>query len=368
MKLLFFSQTLKGGGAERVLSNLTNELVKRGHSITIALNDNQTYYKIDDRIVILPQKQRNLYYGNNYIKRIIRRLMQERYNYCHTRYAIKRVRPDIIISFLQCNMLAILLCKGRIPVIHSEHNAYDRKLGLWKMFCRFYLNRFFTKVCVLTQFDQGYACAKGLNNTIVMPNPNTFDSISKDQYDILFPQRKNILACGRVSFWYIKGLDIAIESFARVANRIPGVDLDIVGYGDEKSIEYLKKLADKFEISHRVHFLGQQNEMLSIYRQHKVLILSSRTEGFPMVITEAMSQGCPCIAFERLAFSIISDKIDGLLAKSGDIETFSEYIYELISNNQRCKAYGKAAYKNITRFSVTQIADRWEDLFTLVHS
>ena len=58
-------------------------------------------------------------------------------------------------------------------------------------------------------------------------------------------------------------------------------------------------------------------------RQHRLFVLSSRTEGFPMVITEAMSQGLPCVAFERLASSIINSSIDGWLVKDGNVKELS---------------------------------------------
>lgn len=360
MKLLFFSATLKGGGAERVLVNLTNELVKRGHDITIALNSNESNYEVDPQIKLVSAPSYKRYTGHNIINRLIENFVLKKNNRKHTRNTINAVRPDVIITFLHCNMKAILRYHGNIPIVHSEHNAFDRWVDLKYHFERFFLNRFYDKVLVLTSFDQGFALAKGLKNTIVMPNPNTFTSISQKEYDELFLHRKNILVCGRIQSWYIKGMDIALKAFAKVAELFPNVDLDIAGAGDEDSINALKQLARKLNIESRVRFLGQCGDIKNVMQQHKLFVLSSRTEGFPMVITEAMSQGLPCIAFERLASSIIMDGIDGCLVKNGDINALSKAIIDMIKNEKICRLYGEEGVKNVKRFSRENVAMRWE--------
>lgn len=362
MKLLFFINTLNGGGAERVLSNLTNELVKRGHEITIAINERQIAYELDSRIRIISAPQRRWYQGNNPFKRIIRNIALNKRNRKHTKRVIQMTGPEVIISFMRCNLWSIIRYHKNVPIIHSEHNAYDRRLGLNFYFHRFFVNRFFNKVCVLTSFDQGYALAKGLKNTVVMPNPNTFLPISEEEFDMTFDKRKNVLVCGRISAWRIKGFDLAIKAFARVAQNFPGVDLDIAGSGDDHSKNYLLSLAKKEGVGNRVHLLGQQKDIENVYKQHKVFLLSSRTEGFPMVVTEAMSIGTPCVSFERLSSSIIVNGIDGLLVKDLDVSGLSKALETLLYDDKLRRTYGLEAIKNISRFSSSNVATRWEEM------
>lgn len=363
MKLLFFSNTLKGGGAERVLVNITSELAQRGHDITIALNYNESNYELPSTVNVVGAPEKHWYKGNNILRRFIRNICISRF-YCRfTRNTIQAVHPDVIITFSQCNMLAIIRYHGAIPIIHSEHNAYDRKLRWRNYVNRFYLNRRFDKVFVLTPFDQGYAIARGLNNTIVMPNPNTFNSISSEEYDFLFPQRRNILVCGRTELWKVKGIDIAIKSFASIAEANPEVDLDIVGGCESNTQSFLQRIANEEGVGQRVHFLGQRSDMLDLYRSHKLFLLSSRTEGFPMVISEAMSQGLPCLAFERLALSMIVDGTDGFFAQDGDVEAMAAKMNELLETNELLYDVGLAAKESITRFSQVRVADRWERVF-----
>ena len=358
MRILFFSKKLSGGGAERVLVNLSEELTRRGHEVCIALNQNIIDYDLDSRVQIIEQPDSLV--KKSLLQKVCGKLLSRKKIYTFTRDTIKTIKPDVIITFLHCNMLPIICYHGNIPIIHSEHNAYDRNLGFKYYFERFYLNRFFSKVCVLTPFDSGFANAKGLNNTIVMPNPNTFDSISKDEYSQLFPQRKNILICGRVSDWKVKGMDLALMSFAKIAEQYPDVTLDIVGLFDETSRDYLTKMSYELEIQDQIKFCGQQYNVKEIMQQHQFLILSSRTEGFPMVVTEAMTQGLPCVCFEKLATSIITNGIDGLLVNNNDLDALADALRTMITNKEMRYRMGLESIKNVERFSRKAIVDRWE--------
>ncbi len=93
--------------------------------------------------------------------------------------------------------------------------------------------------------------------------------------------------------------------------------------------------------------------------------MTSRFECFPMVLLEAMSHGVPAVAFACLtgpAF-IINDKVDGLLIEQNDISAMAEAIMNLISNEEKRKAYGDAAYHNISRFSTEKVYVLWQGLF-----
>lgn len=366
MKLLFFSTSLAGGGAERVLANLSSALSKLGHEVIVSINEDRRFYSIDEKVKIIVAPQRRWYSGNNPLFRLIRRVLRNFRDSRHTRNVITTTKPDIIVSFLQCNMSAIIRWHKGIPIINSEHNAYDRKLGLKNYYHRFVLNRFFDKVCVLSTFDIGYASAKMLKNVIYIPNPNTYDSISDVEYNKLFPNRKNILICGRLDAWYVKGFDIAIKVFGKIANIHPSLYLDIVGGGSDDSIEILNKIASKYGVKDRVRFLGQCANMSELYRTHQIFLLTSRTEGFPMVVSEAMSQGLPCISFERLSSHIIIDGRDGILIPNRDENEMLQALLYILTNDTVRYNYGLEGVHNIGRFSPDRVAQMWIKLFNSV--
>ena len=197
-----------------------------------------------------------------------------------------------------------------------------------------------------------------------MPNPNTFESISEEEYKDGFSYRKNILACGRLDIWRVKGFDLAIQVFSILSNDHPDVELDIVGGGSEASIRQLEKIAEQLGVKERVHLLGRRDDVKELMRTHKLFVLSSRTEGFPMVLTEAMSQGMPCVAFERLASSIINDTIDGYLVSNENVIEMSETVSMLLSDDALRYQIGLMATKNVIRFSPENIAIRWEKMFS----
>lgn len=362
MKLLFFISDMGGGGAQRVLVNITNELIARGYEVLVVSNIAGCSYDIDSRVKIRNIPHIDRHNGREGIGELVRKVKNERSRWAFVNQTIRSFEPDVIITFLHCNMLPIIVYHHNIPIIHSEHNAFNRKTSALYCFRRFVLNRQFDKVFVLTPYDKGYAEAKGLHNTIVMPNPNSFETLDENEYKEMFVNRRNILACGRVNQWHIKGFDLAIKAFALIARKFDGIDLDIAGEASEQSIEFLSSLAEREGVRERVHFLGRCSNIRDLMRKHQVFMLSSRTEGFPMVITEAMSQGLPCVSFEGLSSSIIIDGIDGLLIRDGDVDLLSQGMEKIVSNEEMRFNMGLSAIRNVNRFSQSAICDKWESV------
>lgn len=361
MKLLFFINSMEGGGAQRVMSIISSEMAERGHDVTLSLNWPGSTYGINPLVKVISASNLSGNKRRNIVHRLFRYLYNLNSTRKHTRNMIRSVKPDVIITFMFCNMYSVVRYHGNIPIIHSEHNAYDRKNKFEQFIKRFYINRLYNKVFVLTSFDYGFSRAKGLKNTFIMPNPNTFKCISIEEYDHTYQSRKNILVCGRVNQWYVKGFDIAIRAFSLVANKYPCVDLDIAGEGSTEAIANLCKIAEKYGVQERIHFLGQRDDIESVMQYHQIFLLSSRTEGFPMVVTEAMSHGTPCVSFEKLSSSIIVDGIDGTLVKDGDINELASALRDMLNDNLLRYKMGKTAITNVSRFSVKKIGDRWEN-------
>lgn len=360
MKLLFFINSMEGGGAQRVMSIISSEMAERGHDVTLSLNWPGSTYEINPSVKVISAPNLRANKSENIVHRLFRYFYNLNSTRKHTRNMIRSVKPDAIITFMFCNMYSIVRYHGHIPIIHSEHNAYDRKNKFEQFIKRFYINRLYNKVFVLTSFDYGFSRAKGLRNTYIMPNPNTFKCISVEDFDKTYQSRKNILVCGRVNQWYVKGFDLSIKAFSLIADQFLNVDLDIAGEGSADAITNLCKIAEKYGVQDRIHFLGQRDDIESVMQNHQIFLLSSRTEGFPMVVTEAMSHGTPCVSFEKLSSSIIVDGIDGILVKDDDINELASALRNILSNNILRYEMGKTAIKNVSRFSINKIGDRWE--------
>ena len=135
-----------------------------------------------------------------------------------------------------------------------------------------------------------------------------------------------------------------------------------------KLLEFLKKLSQEYGISDKVRFLGQVDDMQSLYRAASVFALPSRLEGFPMVLIEAMSQGCACISFEikEAVYEIIHDRVDGLIVEDGNLTQFADRLSLILQDHSMRIKLGTAAVKNIARFSQDAFLQRWESIINNV--
>ena len=366
MNILFFIHCLIGGGAERVTVKLAEELINRGHNVTIGLTKEIIDYKLPERVKIEIYRKPLSYDGKNILMMKFYALCNHIIEYKKTRDIIRHCNPDIIIASWGSKTMPILRLHGNIPIIASEHNTFDREHTPQERKKRFILNSRFDKVVVLTNYDKEFT-KNYLHNTIVIPNPLTFIPLTQDEYESSIPQRKNILACGRINAYHVKGFDNLIIAFSKVAKSYPGWDLDIAGAGNDESINKLKLLARDNNVESRVHFLGFCSDINDVMKRHSIFALTSRSEGFGMVITEAMAMGCTCVSYALTGPSeIIKDKEDGLLVENQNVDEFSKALEVLMEDDALRKKLGTQALTNVRRFSVDRITNKWEELFRVL--
>ncbi len=351
MRLLFYISSLSGGGAERVMAILCNELVKRGHEIYLTTNTKQTFvYKLDEKVNILSL------YPENYEK--LPKISRTFKLYYSMRSIARQVKPDIIISFMHNVCLAVAGLS--IPVIQSEHTTFARKVSRKFDFERWYINKLAAKVTVLTQYDYDLI-GKSLPRKVVMPNPLTFSPLPS-----VPDKNKTILAVGRLDVWKVKGFDTLIKIWSLVADRYSDWKLDIAGTGTEESLDKLKALTVKWGVTDSVRFLGFRSDVDRLMQQSPIFILTSRYEGFGMVLLEAMSQGCACVSFDCMAGprEIITHNQDGFLVADQDEKEMVEAISLLIEDENLRLKLATEALQKVKRYKSESIVDRWECLFS----
>ncbi len=359
MRLLFFIETMKGGGAERVMAVLTDELAKRGHDITLGtMSSHPPFYPLNERIKLLQIKERT---SNSSLSKIIHKSRWRHF----IRKTIKNEHPDVVISFI-LRLNAIVLVSSLflgVPVIASEHSTFDTKLSLKKRFRRFQINKLADKVTVLTQHDYNYI-GNRLKNKQVMPNPLSFEPLSEYNNN----RKKSIIAAGSLYRSHVKGFDTLIKVWGQIAHLHPDWELIIAGHGSDEDRYALQKLADEYTLSHQFRLIGQVKDLDKKFRESSIFVLSSREEGFGMVLIEAMSQGCACVSFDCKSGprEIITHNVDGILVEDQNKETMQEALSDLIENKEKREALGKQAIRSVHRFSVKNIADKWEMLFMMV--
>lgn len=281
---------------------------------------------------------------------------------------LMQVQPDITVSVLRREINFINDIKDgskKFGEIHFNRKSY-RVFN--KSFLPSYINTFITnqwkksldkqvhrleRFVVLTNEDARNW--KGFNNLSVIPNPITkFPDVVSDC------TRKHAIAVGR--YTWQKGFDMLISAWKSVSERHPDWVLDIYGAGNPAAF---REQAERDGVSSVVHCHEADADIYGRYAESSLFVLSSRYEGFGLVIVEAMATGLPVVSFRCPCGpeDIISDGEDGILVENGNIEKLADAICYLIENVDIRKQYGLKGKINSRRYQEDGIMQKWMELF-----
>jgi len=175
------------------------------------------------------------------------------------------------------------------------------------------------------------------------------------------PEAKVVIAAGRLN--PRKAFDRLLRAWARVAHEWPDWRLDIFGTGPER--DALERLAGELGIGGSARLRGHSAKMPEELAKASLFAMTSRREGFPMVLLEAMSVGLPVVAYDCPTGprDIVTDGVDGYIVPDGDTETLGAVLDRLMADEDRRRALGAAAVKKVARYQLEPLTDRWERLF-----
>ena len=345
MKILFIINHLNAGGAEKILSVLANSFSTMGIEVVIAtVSKKESFYVLSENIKIVHIKRKKVLLP--FVSKVI-----APFNFV---FAIKNmitlVQPDIIISFTTTmNVYSILAAKmTSLPIIASEHTNFHRAKNTFWRYIRQLIYPFADILVVLTDYDkEKYHFVR---HVVRIHNP-----LSLENRHVNIKREKIILAVGRLH--RVKGFDLLLESFARLNQD--EWKLVILGEGSER--EHLESLVKSLKISDQVVIPGLVKDVELFYKKASIFVLSSRAEGFPGTLCEAMGYGCAVVAYDCLTGprDIITHGVDGLLVEAGNIAALTESIQHLIDDTSKMNLVGYNATNIVMRLNVETITKEW---------
>jgi glycosyltransferase involved in cell wall biosynthesis len=163
-----------------------------------------------------------------------------------------------------------------------------------------------------------------------------------------------------------KGFDLLLRAFAKCCRERPDWALTIIGEGEER--DELQALAQNLDIASKVRFTGRVAVPAALLRRADLFVLSSRYEGFPNALLEAMAVGLPVIATDCPSgpAHIVRNDIDGILVPTEDVDALATAMAGLMDDDAWRKRLGASATSVVERFSVERIMEHWDSLLEQV--
>ena len=364
MKITLIIGSLGAGGAERVLTMLANAWAARGWPVTIITLDDGTqtpFYPLAEGVQWTPawaaieESWQPLKRAGNNLRRV--QLL---------RRAIAASEPQVVVSFINIsNIFTILSTRGLgLPLIISERNhpAKHPLARKWHLRRRL-LYPLADRLVIQFNGISSYYPSRIRRRIAVIPNPVS-QPIPPTGQTLVFPQHRNLLALGRLVEQ--KGFDLLLEAFGRLRKDYPEWGLILVGEGPQK--DALENSAKQKGLSDRLLLTGLVSNPFDYYRAADLFVLSSRYEGFPNALCEAMSVGLPVVATRASAGveAIVRHGKDGLLVRVDDIDALAAALSSLMSDPLRREQMGQSAQQIVERFGLENILGKWDALFSEV--
>lgn len=366
MKILIFINSLACGGAERVSATLANFWARKNWEVTVVTlaSTSEDFYLLDPKIkrisLNLAGESNNFLHG---LLQNVRRVLS-------LRRTIKQLRPQIVLSIMSTPNVLLAFASRRIVnlcTVGSEH-CYPphAPLGIvWSTLCKKMYGQLSAIVALTHECAQwiemhsSATCVRIIPNAALWPLPDNLPKIVPSA--LCTPDRKVLLAVGRLNI--VKNFEALIGVFSELAEKYPTWDLVILGEGPERQV--LEALIRKKLIEDRVFVPGIAGNVGEWYARADLYVMSSRSEGFPSALAEALAHGLPAVSFDcdTGPRDIIRNGVDGLLVPAGDSLGLRNALGRVMEDSNLRGQLAARAVDARERFSIEKIASMWESLF-----
>ncbi|WP_455664242.1 glycosyltransferase family 4 protein [Phocaeicola sp.] len=375
MKIIYLYTSLTTvGGADRIVVQKANYLADTmGYEVYI-ITDSQK-----NRPIFFPLSPnvKHIDVDINFEQQYAHGLFIRSYYYFTLMYKYKKrivklletIKPDIVITTLGRELDFLTRLKDGSIKIGESHIAKtfcrnfhltEQRGFIYKQIAKYWRAKQEKDVkrldalVVLTQRDAD--SWKNVKEAYIIPNSLPF-----------YPQEsssckeKKIISVGR--FTEQKGYERFIEAWAKVNLKHPDWEVSVYGEGVDQNM--LESLIKKNAIENNFKLCRPVKNIQDKYMESSIYVMTSRFEGFGMVLAEAMACGVPCISFDcpHGPADIIKNGEDGILVENGAIDQLADAICQLIENEEQRISMGNKAKINIKRYSNEVIMKKWDELF-----
>ncbi len=359
--------TFNSGGMERIVIEKANYLSENGHDIFIVTTEQKSrksFFKINNNIrcydLDINYENEN---NTSLIKKLSSFILKQHIHKKRLTQLLKTIKADIVISTFgnEVNFL-YKINDGSKKILEIHFSKFFRiqlqRRGMWNIVdeYRSFIDNLkvkrYDRFVVLTNEDKEYW--KGIDNITVIPN---FISIPEVTSNLT---NKRAIAVGRLSFQ--KGYDRMIKAWSIVNQYYPDWKLDIFGNGDD--INNTENIITELGLSNNVRIYPPTTDIGNEYKESSLFLLTSRYEGLPMVLLEAMSYGLAIVTYDcKCGPKDIITEENGVLVKEGNISSFANSIIGLIENNDKMKSIAKQAREDAYNYTKDVVMNKWTDLF-----
>ena len=341
-----------GGGGERVVANLSNNLTEKNYKVTIL--------SVGKRKPALPfefnKKITIEYLGTDLDSSV--KWLHKIISLTRLRNYIKKLNEKSIVLGVGNYPSLLLSMNGKsrmVKTIGCQHLAYNGIHHIWAMLRRLFFDNL-DAIVVLTEKDKPRY--QSLNKQVVTI-PNSFSFYPEQTAALVNTQ---LLTIGRMV--PEKGFDKLIQVAGKVIQRCPHWKFKIIG--DGPMYHTVREQIAHAGLQSNIEIAPRSENVLNEYLESSIMVMTSKTEGLPMVLIEAQACGLPAVSFdcETGPSDIIVDNRTGFLVEQDDIETMADKIILLIEDNELRKKMGQEAHHRIVKFAPESVLAQWESLFS----
>ncbi|RZA35826.1 MAG: glycosyltransferase family 4 protein [Lysobacteraceae bacterium] len=366
MNILIFTHTLASGGTERVAATLANHWARRLWRVTVVTLGpaSEDFYALDPQVRRLALDMAGPSSG------ALDALAQNLRRVAALRRVLVEQRPAVAVAMMSTPNVLLAFAAWGLPglcTIGSEH-CYPphRPLGrIWTALCRRMYGRLGAVVALTQECAQWIRAHSSATRVPVIPNAAPWPLPQQAPYlapdAVCAPGRRILLAVGRLET--VKNLELLLQVFARLAPAHPDWDLVILGEGSQRPA--LERTIDSLLPGTRIQLPGTAGNVGQWYARADLYVMSSRSEGFPNSLAEALAHGLPAVSFDcdTGPRDIIRHGVDGLLVPPDDAAALMRALGCVMADARLRARFAARAAEARERFSLERVAGMWEDLF-----